>query len=97
MKKFILIACLISCSSAVLAGVPAACDARASRAVEKAEPNRYDKDGFWTNGCEFAENKGAVICEVVAMKGDEAASDTYRVVLNKTCTKVFRVELTGEE
>lgn len=57
----------------------------------------YDQDGLHAYSCFLAPNKKAVICDVSASKGDGAATDTYRVVMNLTCTKAYRVELTGEE
>lgn len=80
------------------AEIPRACNHAAELAVAKSvEVDYYDADGFMSMGCELAPNKAAVICEVAASKGDGAANDTYRVVLNKTCKKAFRVDLIGEE
>lgn len=59
--------------------------------------NGYDRDGIEAYKCELAANRAAVICEVSAAKGDGAASDTYRTILTKSCTKVLRVELLFEE
>lgn len=73
------------------------CEAKAEKAVQNNGNGGYDKDGFYAYNCGYAPNKAAVICEVSASKGDGAATDTYRVVLNKSCTRVYRVELTGEE
>ena len=74
------------------------CHSKAEKAVTRfAESSHYDKNGFEAYACEQASNKAAVICEVSASKGDGAASDTYRVVLNTNCSYVFRVELIGEE
>ncbi|WP_374076705.1 hypothetical protein [Bdellovibrio bacteriovorus] len=73
------------------------CYSKAASVAENFASGNYDEDGFWAYECALASNKKAVICEVGASKGDGAATDTYRVVLNKTCTKAFRVELTGEE
>lgn len=74
------------------------CHLKAEQSVASSvENNYYDENGFETIGCDQAANQSAVICDVAASKGDGAAMDTYRVVLNLACTKTFRVELTGEE
>lgn len=75
-----------------------ACYSKANEAVEQfVDRIDYDANGFETYECFLASNQKAVICEVSASKGDGAAIDTYRVVLNRNCTKIFRVELIGEE
>lgn len=76
-----------------------ACFSKAVSAVEKhvAEDNYYDEDGMETQACAVASNNAAVICEVTAYKGEGEASDTFRVVLNRKCTRTFRVEMTAEE
>lgn len=74
------------------------CAKRAERAVSRfVKPGVYDKDGFEAYDCTLGANKRVMICEVVAAKGDGAAADTYRVVLNAECSRTFRVELIGEE
>ena len=74
------------------------CYAKAETAVaETVVKSYYDKDGFDAYMCEVAENQKVIICEVTAMKGKGKATDTYRVVLNKSCTVDFRVDLIGEE
>lgn len=78
--------------------VPSVCFKKAAKAVENnTEKGYYDHNGFNAYECVLAPNKAVVICEVSASKGKGEASDTYRVVLSKTCLKAFRVELTGEE
>lgn len=89
---------IISPKAANAAEVNSACYAKAEAAVKnQAEPGYYDADGIDALDCVIAPNKKAVVCEVGAYKGNGAAADSYRVVLNASCTKVFRVELTGEE
>ena len=74
------------------------CARRATHAVWTLDiEKKYDRGGIKTYNCEMTENSAAVICEVFATKGNDTALDTYSVILNKRCTKVFRVELTGEE
>ena len=99
MKKLIVLGLLMAGASSIAsaAQIDRACFAKAAAAVERQSPGYYDRDGVEALSCGLAPNKKAVICDVGASKGDGAASDTYRVVLNASCTKVFRVELTGEE
>lgn len=66
-------------------------------ATKRVKKNYYDKDGIWAYECVLAPNKAVVICDLGANKGDGGATDTLRVVLNKTCTKVFKVTLISEE
>jgi len=73
------------------------CATVAERAVTKKVGWKYDRNGIWAFQCVIAPNNAAFICELGASKGDGAAVDTYRAVLNKTCTKTFRVDLIGEE
>lgn len=74
------------------------CYRNAARAVSRfVEPNYYDKDGIETMKCAVSPCGSAVVCDVMASKGDGAATDTFMVVLDSSCTKSFRVELTGEE
>lgn len=74
------------------------CARRSSYAVKALDTEKkYDRGGIMTYGCEIADNKAAVLCEVSATKGDGSATDTFLVVLSKDCRKVYRVELTGEE
>lgn len=80
------------------ASVPETCLASASAAVERSGFNdRYDVGGFETLGCERSLNRKVVLCEVSASKGDGAASDTFRVVLSASCSRVLRIDLIGEE
>lgn len=95
--SLITLALLIS-NFAQAAELASACYLKAEVAVEKnAEENYYDQDGFYAYECLLAPNNKAVVCEVSASKGDGAANDTFRVVLNSSCTKTYRVELIGEE
>ncbi len=98
MKLIVMTLITLSCASA-LAEIPARCAGKAERAVrtESEYSSRYAGESVYAHECVLADNRGAVICDVAAEKGDGAATDSYRVVLNKTCTRVFRVELTGEE
>jgi len=74
------------------------CYKTAATAVERqAEVGYYDQNGIATAECAPAPNRRAWICSVAAYKGDGAAADTYRVVLNSSCTRAYRVELIGEE
>lgn len=80
------------------AAVPAHCPRSASRLLEAAVGDLgYDRDGMHTFGCKFSPNRQVVLCDVSAYKGDGAASDTYRVVLAKTCDELVRLQLIGEE
>lgn len=75
------------------------CAAKAEKAVARfvEEETHYDKNGFETYDCVIAKNNKAMICEVNAYKGEGAANDTFRVVLNLSCNRVYRVEMIGEE
>jgi hypothetical protein len=73
------------------------CGPLAEKVVKREAGNGYDRDGIWAFRCELAPNSAVIICELGASKGDGAATDTYRAVLNKSCTSVLRVELIGEE
>ncbi len=100
MKTITLAAIVFSLTQVAFAqSFPKNCLKAAEKAVEKATKGQhYDKDGFSDNSsCLMASNKAVVVCEVYASKGGGDAYDTYRAVLNKTCTKTFRVELTGDE
>ena len=88
---------LLSSSIVSAASVPAQCFNKAASAVEKQYAENYDKDGFEAYDCNKSTDNRAVVCDVAASKGDGAALDTYQVVMNKTCSKVFSVKLTGEE
>ncbi len=105
MKKFLVFVGLLglftSSQSFALASsnVPSICYKNAEKFTEQSARNyrEYDESGFWAYSCFIASNKKAVICDVSASKGDGDATDTYRTVLNRSCTKAFRVELVGEE
>jgi hypothetical protein len=103
MKKF-QIYCIVSVLSLFAINTMASetisskCYKNAKRYVEKfAGIGRYDENGFSTYQCATATNKKAVICYVSASKGDGAAIDSYRAVMNRTCSRSFRVELSSEE
>lgn len=82
----------------VSAAVRKACFVKAAAAVERqAKPGYYDEGSSETFKCELAPNKRSTLCEVGILKGDGEASDTFLVVLNTECTKVYRVELIDEE
>lgn len=83
--------------SASASNVARECYWNASKFVAAQAERRYDEDGFNAYECFVAPNKKAVICDVSASKGDGAAMDTYRVVMNLSCSKAYRVEMTGEE
>lgn len=69
-----------------------------SKCFTLAENNvRYAGEEAEAYKCKLATNGGAVICEVAAYKGGGDAVDTWRVVLNKTCSRVLRSDLIGEE
>lgn len=100
MKNFVVLGLLIAGMSNVAnaAQVNRVCYSKAETAVKRqAERGYYDRNGIQALSCDIASNGKAVICEVGAFKGDGAASDTFRVVLNASCSRLFRVELTGEE
>lgn len=85
-------------SNAIAGDFSSSCLYKAETAVaEFVGKNNYDKNGFTALECALALNKAVVICDVSASKGDGAANDSYRVILNNTCSEVYRVELTGEE
>ncbi len=88
----------VSSSASASAGeIAKQCYWNAQNFVSLQAERTYDEDGFHAYGCFIAPNKKAVICEVSASKGDGAATDTYRVVMNLSCSKAYRVEMTGEE
>jgi hypothetical protein len=83
---------------ATFAGIPRVCQAKAVRAVARFVPEgRYDEGGFSVYDCRVTSNRVAVACGVSASKGGGEAFDTYRVILNRDCERVYRVELIGEE
>lgn len=47
--------------------------------------------------CALAPNGRVVICELAGSNGDGAGDKSFQVVLNKECTRVLRLTLTGEE
>ena len=90
----ILLGSTLSASASEVAKV---CFGSAQKFVAAQAERNYDEDGFNAYECFVAPNKKAVICDVSASKGDGAATDTYRVVMNLSCSKAYRVEMTGEE
>lgn len=101
MKRLLIGLLTLSSLTTFAHAAPKKCYSTAEKSVEKyaiAEGyDYYDMNGFDAHECSLATNGAAIVCEVLAAKGDGAAYDTYRVVLNKTCSKTFRVELIGEE
>jgi hypothetical protein len=73
------------------------CSSLAEIAVKREAKSHDDRNGISAYKCELAPNRAVVICELSASKGNGAASDTYRAILNKSCTGVLRVDLIGEE
>jgi hypothetical protein len=89
---------LALCTGTALAEeISSLCYRNAAKFAEEAATGNYDEDGFYAYECFLAPNRAAVICDVSASKGEGDATDTYRVVMNKSCRKAFRVEMTGEE
>ena len=100
MKKVILLSALFSFSLSAMAYQEESrqvCFDKATKAVKQQAQMTYDKNGIETVNCIQPLNKYVVTCNVVASKGDGAATDSYYVILNRDCTKVHRVELVGEE
>lgn len=98
MKILIVLIAPFFVSTAMAKEIKSKCYAKAESSVESfVEENYYDQGGFTAYKCEFAANNKVVICEVAASKGQGAATDTFRVVLNSSCTKKYRVEMIGEE
>lgn len=97
MKHFILLSFFAAFSTTAIADVSKTCIRNAIKAVEQNAVNTYDRNGISVIDCEVTPNNAALICDMYAQKGDGAANDSYIVVLTKSCSKVLRVELTGEE
>lgn len=101
MKLFISTLILLSAFSLKAdegATAPKSCNKKAAKAVaEKVEKRKYDQDGLDAYECLLSPNGLVVVCGVSASKGSGDAIDSYQVVLDKTCTAIYRVELTGEE
>ncbi len=87
----IMIFAMVSLMSAQAFAVPSRCYTKAAAAV------RYSGEEAEATECTLAPNGAAVICDVAAYKGGGDAVDSWRVVLNKSCSKVLRTELMGEE
>ena len=77
--------------------IPSACYVNAAGAVESLHGDTYDREGFEAYDCEISPVGKAIVCDVAASKGNGDAIDTYQVVLSKSCAKVFKVTLIGEE
>lgn len=90
MKTLVVSLGLAALSFSAIAGAPKKCRALAEREV------RYSREEAFSD-CELAPNKAVYLCEVTALKGGGDASDTYLVVVNKSCSRVLRSELIGEE
>ncbi len=92
MKAFSLAAMILFVSTASMAGV---CESRASRAAQ----NTVEDPEFRVEmvSCALAPNKKVTICDVSGSNGDGAGDKEYRVVLDRSCKKVYRIDLTGEE
>ncbi len=98
MKKMIFILFWLSGATSFAASIAKECYSKSESSVaQSVSQNDYDEDGFSAYKCEVAKNNSAILCEVSASKGDGAAIDTYRVVLNKSCSHTFRIDLIGEE
>ena len=99
MKKLAIIAIILNISSQAFAfdTIPAVCYKKAAIVASKFAGSGYDKNGFEAFECDIAPNEAVILCNVSASKGDGAANDTYLVVLNRSCTRALRVDLTGEE
>ncbi len=97
MKTYLATIVIVMASATTSTATPAStCYSVAEASVEvSAEQGYYDEGGFSAIGCSITES--VVVCTVAASKGDGAAMDTYRVVLDSTCKKTLRVELIGEE
>lgn len=75
----------------------AKCGPRTEAYATAAVGRKYDPNGIEAYKCEIAQNKAVVLCELLASKGDGDAHDTYRAVLNKSCTRVLRLDVIGIE
>jgi hypothetical protein len=58
---------------------------------------RYVNEEMEATLCKLTPNKGAIECEVSACKSNCAALDAWRVILSKSCKKVYGFKLIGEE
>ncbi|MGE3757526.1 MAG: hypothetical protein AB7H97_07210 [Pseudobdellovibrionaceae bacterium] len=97
MKTLLPFLVFVSCTPAFAVPVGTKCYKNAAAAVEAAAETTYDRGGIRATGCLLASNKKVVLCEVEAPKGRGAAVDSYRVVLSANCSRVYRVDLVGEE
>jgi hypothetical protein len=96
--KLILSSMLLLASVQAFA-VPETCASKAEKAVrtDSEYSDRYENEEVIAFSCKLAPNGAVVLCEVAASKGGGDASDEYRVVMNKTCSKVLHIDLIGEE
>lgn len=101
MKKLMIASTLALLSLTVMAEeAPKSCFKKAEKAVKLAseEAERtYDRGGIEALSCVSPANKNIVVCDIRALKGGGEANDSYYVILNKTCSKALRVQMTGEE
>ena len=97
--KFVAIALLTMTTAQAFAVVmPTRCYRKAEAAVRASENGgRYVDEQVDADECGITANRAAVYCEVAAYKGGGDAVDSYRVILTKTCSRVLRTEMTGEE
>ena len=79
--------------------VAGVCENKAENAIRQNSffADRYVGEQIYVYECNQASNAGLVICQAVAYKGSGEASDDWKVVMNKTCSKVLRIDLTAEE
>lgn len=74
----------------------ATCAANAEAAIdEMTHQSLYDQHGFSTLGCATADYRTEVICEVKVTRESGSVTDYYQVNLNRTCSKVHHIQLTG--
>jgi hypothetical protein len=100
MKKYFYATLFISVFSVSVRATEIAdhCYSNAEIFTEKfAETKNYDAKGFKAFQCIIASNGRVVICDVSAYKGNGEGVDTYKTVMNLSCTEPLRVEVTGEE
>ncbi len=73
------------------------CGPLAEKVATKKFGKNYDQDGIWAYECGLAPNKAVVVCDLGASKGDGGATDTLRVVLDKTCSKAYSAKIISVE
>jgi hypothetical protein len=99
MRFFILglTAFMSSVSFAARHSIPDYCAENAASFVEHKYGDNYDREGFEGLNCKRSPVGRAIECTVAASKGNGAAIDTYRVILNTRCSNYYRIDLVGEE